>query len=54
VEPTCTEPKLLLVGLAAKVPAVVAVPVSPTLRVGFDPLSVKARFPVTVPVVCGT
>ncbi len=42
-----------LVGFDARVPGVTAVPDRATLRVGFDPLSVKATFPLTDPEACG-
>jgi hypothetical protein len=51
--PVVTFPKLRVVGLAANCPGRVPVPVDGTLRLGFDPLELMMRLPVTFPVVCG-
>jgi hypothetical protein len=51
--PTCTLPKLRLVGFALSVPGAVAVPESETVKVGFEALLVMVRLPVGVPAVVG-
>ena len=51
--PTCTLPKLRLVGFALRVPAAVAVPERETVKVGLDALLVMVRLPVGVPAVVG-
>jgi hypothetical protein len=53
VLPTCTLPNPILVGLAAKVPAVTPVPDSPTLSDGFDAVLVIATLPATAPAALG-
>jgi hypothetical protein len=49
VLPEVTFPKLRLVGLAASWPDVAPVPDSGTEKLGFDPLELIARLPVTLP-----
>ena len=51
--PTCTLPKVKLVGLALRVPGAVAVPESETLKLGLEALLVMMRLPVGVPAVVG-
>jgi hypothetical protein len=51
--PVVTFPKLRLVGLAANCPGRVPVPVDGTVRLGFDPLELIMRLPLTFPVVWG-
>ena len=51
--PTCTLPKLKLVGLALRVPGAVAVPESETVKLGLDALLLIVRVPVGVPAVVG-
>lgn len=47
--PTCTLPKLKLVGLAVRLPAVTAVPESAMFTGLIEPSLVSAKFPLTVP-----
>ncbi len=51
--PTCTLPKLRLVGLAPIVPAVTAVPESVTLSDGLDASLVTVKVPDGVPAAVG-
>ncbi len=51
--PTCTLPRLRLVGFAASWPGGTAVPESPTVRVEFDALEVTVTFPLTLPLEVG-
>ena len=51
--PTVTLPKLRLVGLADKAPAVTLVPDSGMFSVGFEPSDVIVNVPLAVPAVCG-
>ena len=51
--PTCTLPKLKLVGLALRVPGAVAVPESETVKLGLEALLVMVRLPLGVPAVVG-
>jgi hypothetical protein len=51
--PTCTLPKLRLDGLPVRLPAVMPVPDSGTVRFPFDPLLIMVRFPLLVPVELG-
>ena len=50
---TCTLPKVKLVGLAVKLPATTAVPVSAMFNRLFEPSLVTARLPVALPADCG-
>jgi hypothetical protein len=49
--PVVTLPKLRFAGLAVSWPGSVPVPVDGTETVGFDPLELIARLPVTLPAV---
>ena len=49
VLPVVTFPKLRLVGLAASWPDVAPVPVIGIEKLGFDPLELITRLPVTLP-----
>ena len=51
--PTCTLPKLRLVGFAEIVPSAVAVPDKETVSNGFDALLVTVSVPVGLPAVVG-
>ena len=51
--PTCTLPKLRLVGLALIVPSEGAVPVSETVSEGLEALLVMVSVPVGLPAVVG-
>src|SRR5262249_4668148 len=51
--PTCTLPKLRLVGLAPIVPCETAVPESETVSDGFDASLVTVNVPDSVPAVVG-
>jgi hypothetical protein len=53
VLPVVTFPKPRLVGLAASWLDVAPVPDRGTEKLGFDPLELIARVPVTFPAVCG-
>jgi len=53
VLPNCTAPKLTVVGLAARDPAVTPAPESGMLSDGFDALLATAIPPVTLPVLDG-
>jgi hypothetical protein len=53
VLPVVTFPKLRLVGLAVSCPDAAPVPDSGTEKLGFDPLELIARLPVTLPAVWG-
>ena len=49
VLPVATFPKLWLAGLAVRIPGVTPVPDNAILRVEFEPLLIRARFPLTLP-----
>ena len=51
--PTCTLPKLKVVGLAATAPSAVPLPLRGILSVGFDPSDVMVTLPVALPVAVG-
>jgi len=51
--PTTTFPKLMLVGLGDREPAVSPVPVSEIFSIEFDAVLVSAILPVTAPAACG-
>ena len=51
--PTCTEPKLKLVGLADKVPWLTPVPLNAIVRVGLEPFDVIVTLPLAAPLVAG-
>ena len=51
--PSCTFPKLKLVGFPVRVPAVAAVPLSATLREGFEAFEVIATLPLALPAAAG-
>ena len=51
--PISTFPKLMLVGLAVRSPAVTAVPDSGMFNVGFCAFELTATFPLKVPADCG-
>jgi len=51
--PTVMLPKLMLVGATANDPGSVPVPLDGTEKLGFDPLELIARLPVTLPAVWG-
>ena len=51
--PTRTLPKLRLAGLGVTAPAVGEPPERVTLTVGAEPVFAMAKFPLTLPAVCG-
>jgi hypothetical protein len=51
--PICTFPNARLAGLATSVPAVTPDPETGTVSVGFEPLLVITRFPLTEPLEAG-
>ncbi len=51
--PSCTLPKLKLVGLPVSAPAVAAVPLSATLSDGFEALEVIVTLPLELPADVG-
>ena len=53
VVPVCTFPNARLAGLAASVPAVTPDPETGIVSVGFEPLLVITRFPLTEPLKVG-
>jgi hypothetical protein len=53
VLPTCTVPKAMLVGFAARVPTLTPEPESGMLREGLDAVLVIAMLPVALPAVLG-
>jgi hypothetical protein len=53
VVPVCTFPKARLAGLAASVPAVTPDPETGIVSVGFEPLLVIVRLPLTEPLEAG-